>query len=340
MSRFYIGFDMRSPDFGAPTPTLYGAALEMAAYADAHGVDYAVLMEHHGSPDGYLPAPLTLAAAIAARTSRMRILLGAIVLPLHDPVNIAEQMVVVDQLSNGRLDVVFGAGYVPSEFRMFNVNIKERGKILDETLPIILRALSGERFVANGREIFVRPPPVQKPHPRIFVGGGVPATARRAAGLGLGLFPLGPQIVPLYLEECARLGREPGPVLIQSSWMHVTEDPERAWSILAPHMIHVARSYAEYAEEAGWTASPFAGVDTLAKVKSCGMFLVVTPDECVKFAQDAHRAGTDPGLMPLVGGLEPRIGWESLELFVSKVLPKFGRAAIGTTENTDVLSDH
>jgi alkanesulfonate monooxygenase SsuD/methylene tetrahydromethanopterin reductase-like flavin-dependent oxidoreductase (luciferase family) len=326
MSRFYISFDMRSPDFGAPTPKLYSAALEMAAYADARGVDYAVLMEHHGSPDGYLPAPFVMGAAIAARTSRMRILLGAVVLPLHDPVKVAEQIAVVDQISNGRLDLVFGAGYVPSEFKMFDVNIKERGKIMDARLPIILRALAGERFVAEGREIFVRPSPVQRPYPRIFVGGGVPASARRAARFGLGLFPLGPDIVPLYREECARLGREPGPVLVQSSWVHVTEDPDRAWRQLAPHLIHVARSYAQYAEEAGWAESPFAGVETLDQVKACGMFHVLTPEECVKHAEAAHRAGTDPGLMPLAGGLDPKLGWESLELFAQKVLPRFRRA--------------
>jgi alkanesulfonate monooxygenase SsuD/methylene tetrahydromethanopterin reductase-like flavin-dependent oxidoreductase (luciferase family) len=326
MPRFNLSFDMRSPDFGAPTTQLYGAALDMVAYGDSHGFDYAMLMEHHGSSDGYLPAPLTLGAAVAARTKKMRILLGAVVLPLHDPVKIAEQMAVVDQISNGRLDIVFGSGYVPSEFQMFKVNIKERGKIMDESLPIIMRALSGERFVANGREIFVRPLPVQKPFPRIFVGGGVPAVARRAARLGLGLFPLGAHIVPLYREECAKLGREPGPVIQHLNWLHVTDDPDKGWHQLTPHMLHVAREYAKYAAEAGWTESPFAGVDNLEKLKASGLFGVVTPDECLKLADAADKVGGDLGLMPLLGGLDPKIGWESIELFVNKVMPRLKRA--------------
>jgi alkanesulfonate monooxygenase SsuD/methylene tetrahydromethanopterin reductase-like flavin-dependent oxidoreductase (luciferase family) len=318
---------MRSPEFGAPTAQLYGAALDMAAYGDSHGIDYAMLMEHHGSPDCYLPAPLVLGAAIAARTTTMRILLGAVILPLHDPVKIAEQMAVVDQISNGRLDIVFGSGYVPSEFKMFKVNIKERGKIMDEGLPIIQRALSGERFMVDGREIFVRPLPVQKPYPRIFVGGGVPAVARRAARLGLGLFPLGSAMVAVYREECAKLGREPGPVIQHLNWLHVTDDPEKTRQQLVPHQLHVAKAYAKYAEEAGWAGSPFAGVDTIEKVKASGLFPVVTPDECVKLAEDADRVGGDLGLMPLIGGLDPKIGWKSVELFVEKVLPRLKRTA-------------
>jgi alkanesulfonate monooxygenase SsuD/methylene tetrahydromethanopterin reductase-like flavin-dependent oxidoreductase (luciferase family) len=327
MPRFNLSFDMRSPDFGAPTPQLYGAALEMVAYGDSHGIDYAMLMEHHGSPDGYLPAPLVLGAAVAARTTNMRILLGAVVLPLHDPVEIAEQMAVVDQISNGRLDIVFGSGYVPSEFKMFKVNMKERGKMMDEGLPIIQRALSGERFVADGREILVRPAPVQKPYPPIFLGGGVPAVARRAARLGLGLFPLSFDIVPVYREECAKLGRQPAPIIRHLSWMYVTDDPDASWNEHAPHMLHVAREYAKYAEEAGWTSSPFAGVDNIEKLKASGLFTVVTPDECVKMADDADKVGGDLGLMPLIGGLDPDIGWKSVELFVEKVLPRVKRTA-------------
>ena len=321
MPRFFIGFDMRAPDFGTPTPKLYSAALEMAAYADSHGVDYAVLMEHHGAPDGYLSAPEVMAAAIAARTTKMRILLGVMVLPLHDPVHVAEQIAIIDQISNGRLDVAFGIGYVPSEYKMFNVNMRERGKIMDESLSIVLRALSGERFTANGREIFVSPRPVQKPHPRIFVGGSVPASARRAARFGLGMCPAG-GIVPLYREECAKLGREPGPIIVQGGWMYVTEDPDKGWRELEPHALHVAKEYSKYAEEAGWTESPFMGVDTLEKAKACGMFLVLTPDQCVELAKKGDEAGFEPGLIPLLGGLDPKLGWKSLELFVEKVLPR------------------
>jgi alkanesulfonate monooxygenase SsuD/methylene tetrahydromethanopterin reductase-like flavin-dependent oxidoreductase (luciferase family) len=173
-----LAFDMRVPDLGTSAPDLYAAALEMCEYVDGRGIDFAWVMEHHGASDGYLPAPLTMAAAIAARTRRMRLLAGVVILPLHDPVKIAEEIAVVDLISNGRLDVAFGAGYVPREFAMFQRDIHGRGRALDEGVPIVQRALAGERFEAGGRPIFIRPLPVQQPVPILM--GSRPSTRPNA----------------------------------------------------------------------------------------------------------------------------------------------------------------
>src|SRR5271170_1736616 len=144
-------FDMRAPQFGAPADALYAAALEMAAFGDDMGVSRIGLMEHHGSEDGYLPSPFVMGGGIAARTKRATISLGAVVLPLHDPVKVAEQCAVLDLMSAGRLEVIFGAGYVPSEFALFNVSLRERGKLLDHGIDIILRSLrGGRRALASG----------------------------------------------------------------------------------------------------------------------------------------------------------------------------------------------
>lgn len=126
-----LSFDMRAPDWATPAPVLYRASIEMAAFADRIGLDRICLMEHHGAEDGYLPQPFMLASAMAAVTERIRFLLGAVILPLHDPVLIAEQIAIADQISNGRIGVVFGAGYVPSEFAMFGKSLKERAKLMD-----------------------------------------------------------------------------------------------------------------------------------------------------------------------------------------------------------------
>lgn len=201
-----VSFDLRSPAWAAPTATLYGAALEMAAYADEIGVDRIGLMEHHGSDDGYLPQPFVMAGGVAAVTKRVTIGLGAVILPLHDPVKLAEQVAVTDLMSNGRLQVIFGAGYVPGEFAMFGVSLKDRARLLDEGLDIILRALRGERFEVNGRPVYVRPLPVQPPEDIVFVGGGVAASARRAARFGVGLGPMRADIIPIYEQECATSG--------------------------------------------------------------------------------------------------------------------------------------
>ena len=126
-----VMFDMRAPAWGTPTSELYRAAIEMASFVDAIGVDRIGLMEHHGSDDGYLPQPFTLAAAMAAVTQDVRFLLGAVLLPLHDPVLVAEQIAITDLISNGRLNVIVGAGYVPFEYATFRKSLKDRAKLMD-----------------------------------------------------------------------------------------------------------------------------------------------------------------------------------------------------------------
>src|SRR5215217_3754813 len=107
MALFGIRFDFRNPPVAGTTMAeRYRAALDMASWADGLGAITIVLSEHHGSDDGYLPSPLTMAAAIAARTSTARINIAALVTSFHDPLRLAEDAAVVDLISEGRLDVV------------------------------------------------------------------------------------------------------------------------------------------------------------------------------------------------------------------------------------------
>src|SRR5690242_5697159 len=99
-------FDLRAPQPGAAPADLYAAAVDMCAWGDARGCAAVVVCEHHASPDGYLPAPLLFASAIAARTERVPILIAAVLLPFRDPVRLAEEMNVLDILSRGRVGYV------------------------------------------------------------------------------------------------------------------------------------------------------------------------------------------------------------------------------------------
>ncbi|HEV7679871.1 MAG TPA: LLM class flavin-dependent oxidoreductase [Candidatus Dormibacteraeota bacterium] len=116
--RLALKYDLRAPAFGADIDTLYAACLDQCAAADGWGFERVFILEHHGSGDSYCSSPLTLAAAIAARTNRIRISTGALIAPFHHPLRLAEDLAVLDILSGGRLDVVLGAGYLPSEFDM------------------------------------------------------------------------------------------------------------------------------------------------------------------------------------------------------------------------------
>ena len=188
--RVSLAFDMRAPDLGTPTQALYAASLEMAAWADRTGIEGINVMEHHASDDGYLPQPFLLASAMAGVTSRINFMLGAVILPLHDPVDMAERVAVLDLISNGRFNVIFGAGYVPAEFAMFGKSLKDRAKLMDEGIETILKALDGESFDYHGRPVCVRPLPTRDPRDIIMVGGGVPSGAARGP-LRWGLRPEG-----------------------------------------------------------------------------------------------------------------------------------------------------
>ncbi len=312
-----ISFDMRAPGFGTPTPQLYAAALEMAAYADDFGIDRIGLMEHHGSEDGYLPAPFVLGGGMAACTRRCTLTLGAVILPLHNAVEVAEQIAVLDLMSNGRLNVILGAGYVRSEFDMFGVSLRERGKLLDQGVDTILRALRGERFEVDGRPVYVRPLPVQRPEDILMVGGGVAASARRAARFGVGFGPMRRDLVPLYEEECRKLGREPGKALQPSARLplsiHLAEDPDEGWHVIKDHALHVVREYAKWAAQEENSNSPFKGLLDEAALRASGLFAVWTPDELLQRAADVEP-GASLGFQPLLGGLAPEEGWKSLEL--------------------------
>jgi alkanesulfonate monooxygenase SsuD/methylene tetrahydromethanopterin reductase-like flavin-dependent oxidoreductase (luciferase family) len=323
MFRTVLSFDMRAPDFGAPACELYATALEMCAFGDEAGIGGVIFPEHHCSVDGYNPVPSLMATAVAARTKKMGIILGAIVLPLHDPVEVAETIAVADMICGGRLYTTLAAGYVDAEFNMFGKSLKDRAQLMDEGLEVIVRALSGERFTWNGREIFLRPLPPSGTS-QILVGGGVPAAARRAARNGVGLWVLQPEVLPdsqriigIYKDECARLGKPAGLVMSSTPAVHVTRDVEATWEQVGPHIMHLVDSYASWASDDDTTSSPFYGIDSIEKVRAAGFLNVMTPEQAIEFGQRSAIS-----LTPLISGFDPKAGWEMLELFVTEVLPK------------------
>ena len=318
-------FDMRAPDWGAPRAELYAAAVEMAAFADRIGVSGINLMEHHGSDDGYLPQPFLLASAMAAVTKNIHFSLGAVLLPLHDPVIVAEQVAILDLISGGRCRVILGAGYVPSEFAMFQTSTKDRAKRLDAGIEIILRARRGERFEFQGRPVFVRPLPSRDPADIIMAGGAVPASARRAARFDIGMGPMNAETADLYLEECKRLGQKPRtyfrPVPGMPLGVHLCEDPEQGWQAIERHAVHVITEYAKWAEQEGdMSNSPFKGLTDPKVLRAAGLFAAWTPEMLLEKLPSLPDRGTI-SFQPLLGGLAPEEGWKSLKL-LEQTLPR------------------
>jgi alkanesulfonate monooxygenase SsuD/methylene tetrahydromethanopterin reductase-like flavin-dependent oxidoreductase (luciferase family) len=318
-----LRFDMRIwPGSSIERAEYYRAALDLSTYADAHACSSIMVSEHHQSDDGYVSDALTMAAGIAAVTRRSAIAIGALILPLHDPIRAAERTALVDLLSGGRVSVIVGAGYVQREFEMFGLDVADRGHLVEEKLPLYLAALAGDEVTRDGATIQVSPLPVQKPRPMVLLGGSVEAVARRAARLADGFNPIvnDPALAEIYRDECRRLGRDPGVVVGGgeiSPVLFVADDVDAEWARLAPYLMHEANSYGAWAAEAGANEHLFRPVGDLEELRALGMHRVLTAEECIAYAQ----AGGELCFHPLAGGVPPDRAAANLQAFVEKVLP-------------------
>ncbi|MBX6390670.1 MAG: LLM class flavin-dependent oxidoreductase [Frankia sp.] len=322
---FALRFDFRNPAFaGVSMADRYAAALDMCQWADEHGFVTVTISEHHGSEDGYLPSPLAMAAAIAARTSRMRIRIAAAIAPFHDPLRLAEDAAVVDHLSRGRLDLVVGAGYVPGEFDMFGVPMKERVRRTVELVSTLRAAWSGEPFEFRGRKVRVTPGPFTPGGPRLELGASSEPAARRAASLGVGLMAADARTWEFYRDECVRLGRpDPGGYLGGTTgFVHLAEDVEAGWAAIGPHAMHEATIYGSWIAMGGPGAatSAYQTPESLEQLRAQGQYRVVTPADHAAELRAAVPFGL--GLMhPMMGGIPPEVAWSSLRLLERDVLP-------------------
>lgn len=318
-----LRYDLRATTFGPSHAELFAAMLEQAAYADENGLERVHVSEHHHAADGYLPSVFVALSAIGARTSRVRIRPSALVLPLHDPVRIAEDAAVLDVACGGRLDLTVSAGYREIEFQMLGKSFADRGTRLRRAVTFLREAWTGEPCTFEGRPVMVRPVPVTPGGPRIIMGGSTPKTARRAAEVADGYDPASPSLIDDYRSACAEIGREPGECLprVGPFFLFISDDPERSMHQLGPHIQHEMQQYAAWgADSAHFGATPDIALESVWQV---GSHRVVTPDEAVELIR-----GFDPDslftLNPLCGGLPPALANESLQLFVEKVLPRIG----------------
>lgn len=312
---FTLRFDMRAPGFGAPPADLYAAAIEMCAWAETRGAALAVLSEHHGTEDGHLPAPLMLASAIAARTRTLAILLAAVPIPLWDPVRLAEEMAVLDLISQGRVSYVFGVGHRGEEYDHFGADMTTRGRRADEILAVLGPLVRGEAVEYRGRRVRVTPA-CGSPHgPMMLIAGGSEAAARRAGRFGLGFVSQtdSPALKEFYEAQCRAHGHEPGivqfPVPGLPTAVFVADEVDRAWDVLGPHLVHDAVMAASYRPHDDSVASITRADSVDALRDEAGPYRIFTADEATEYV----RGGRPLPLHPLCGGIAPDVAWPYLE---------------------------
>lgn len=323
---YLLRFDMRAPATGAPIADLYRAAIEMAEWAEDRGCLTVMVSEHHTAADGYLPSPLVLASAIAARTAKVPINVGALLLNFYDPIKLAEDMIILDIVSQGRVSYTIGLGYRAEEYAMFGIDMAERGATMDRKLDALTRALRGERFEYEGRQVHVMPRPFTDGGPTLNYGGSSPAAARRAGRFGLGWFAEGGSIdlVEVYQDAARRAGHEPGfayvPTRESPTSVHLAEDVDSAWESMGPHLLHDAVTYCEWMP-ADTVASSRSAANTVAELRAeNGPYRILTVDQ----AAEQVRTGRPLAMQPLCGGMPPELAWASLELAGTKLQAALG----------------
>ena len=299
----------------------YQAFVDMAEYADQHGFAMITLEEHHGADNGWSPSPLVMAGLVFGRCANIGVSLSALLVPLHDPLRIAEDLAVLDLASGGRMTTIAGIGYRPEEYAAHGKDWAGRGALMDECIDTILKAWTGEPFEYRGTTVRVTPVPVTKPHPMLLIGGTSKVAARRAARFGLPMFPAAhlPELEAYYYEQCTEHGTQgfcmmPGADTVMT---HVAEDPDQAWAELGQHFFHEASTYHSW-QTPDIKSAVHSYATNVDELRAEGIYQVLTPDECIERVKETGAVN----LHPLVGGMPIDAGWESIRLYCEQVLPK------------------
>ncbi len=320
---FGMRFDFRNPDIAGTTMAdRYTAALDIVEWADGLGCVSIAVSEHHGSADGYLPSPLPMVAAMAARTKNVRFMVAALIAPFHDPIRLAEDMVVLDNLSRGRVDLIVAGGYVREEFAMFDVPMSSRAARVTETMATLRAAFTGKPFEYRGRTVHVTPAPFRPGGPALMLGGSSEPAARRAARIADGFIPSVPEVWDFYRDEVQQLGRpDPGPSPVGANQIvALAADPEKGWEQMAPFFLHETNAYGTWQAQDN-TNSPYRTVSDVDALRKTNQYRVLTPDQFVEEQKVAPFAFAM--FHPLCGGMPPDVAWESMRLFETEVLPAF-----------------
>jgi alkanesulfonate monooxygenase SsuD/methylene tetrahydromethanopterin reductase-like flavin-dependent oxidoreductase (luciferase family) len=326
---------------------VYDSALAQMLAAEPLGYHSAWIAEHHFNDYGLCPAPPVLASFVAARTTTLRLGMGVSLLPLHHPVDLAESLAVLDVVSGGRLDVGIGRGGTLQDYETFQSDRADARARVEEGVALMQQSWSGAPFDFQGRfhsaeRVHVRPRPVQRPHPPLFIACNSEDSVRSAARLGLPT--LSSFFVPvheleqrhrLYREVAREAGRSPGEIeaLESRSWgmrvVHVAPTREEALqAVEAPFMGYQRKMAILRSDSTGGTV-PNSFDRSLLRLRpfqeylATGWMLLGTADEVREGLQQYREATGYRRVLLLMAlpGLPTELALRSMRLFAEKVAP-------------------
>jgi probable F420-dependent oxidoreductase len=332
--QFGIYSSIANPPRGEHLERCVDEVIAEAQLAEACGFDACFFGEHHQDKDGFLPSPLIVATAVAAQTRRLKVGTSVILLPLHHPVRLAEDVITLDIVSKGRVILGVGIGYQPADFRAFAVPMEHRVALFEESVEIIRRCWSGEPFSFHGthymlENLQIRPRPFQTPSPPLWIGASVPSAVRRAGRLADG-FVATPstglestvQLVTTYRDAALQAGRQPQVVLMRDAW--VAQTRAEAEAVYGPEVMTAYQYYWQnrLAEFRNLSAETEFTLANLAPNR----LILGEPETCIREFHRWHEAtGANYFLLRLrhahSGGPAHEKIMGAIQLFGDKVLP-------------------
>lgn len=331
---------------------VYDSGLEQMFAAEPLGYSSVWIAEHHFNDYGLCPAPPVLAAHVAARTRTLRLGMGVSLLPLHHPVDLAEQLAVLDVVSGGRLDVGLGRGGTLQDYQTFQSERADARARVEEGVALMRECWSGKPFDFRGRfhsaeRVHVRPQPAQRPHPPIYIASNSEDSVHSAARLGLPT--LSSFFVPaaelrrrhlIYRQESTAAGRSEAEIgdLERRSWgmrvVHVAPSQAEALRVTeGPFMRYQARM-AQLRSETTGGSLPDSFDRSIVRLRpfgeylDAGLALVGTPDEVRRGLEEFVAVTGYRRLLLLMAlpGLETDLALRSMRLFTEKTWPREGAA--------------
>ena len=329
-------FSFRNPAaWRRPFTETYRNELALIEEAERLGYDTIWLTEHHFADDGYSPSIIPIAAAIAARTERVRIGFNLLLLPLHNAVRMAEDIATLDVLSGGRIDVGLGQGYARHEFEGYGIDRTDRLGLFREGLDVLNGLWTNDTFSYSGKHYNITnarlvPKPVQQPVPPLWIGATSEPGVRRAGRRGANLLGLtNPKLQQVYETARAEAGLPLETAKsLQLHWAHVADSEDQAWKEAAPHFHHLLSVYAQWvvdAEDPGNTVRnvvvpPVEELRTSRPVLFKPVFgaPAAVADSLNRSIGAVHTTHLALGMLP---GMDPSVARSSMERFARSVAP-------------------
>jgi probable F420-dependent oxidoreductase len=332
--KFGIYSSIANPPRGENLDRSIDEVIAEAQLAEACGFDSCFFGEHHQDKDGFLPSPLIVATAVAARTQTLRVGTSVILLPLYHPVRVAEDAITLDLVSKGRLVLGVGIGYQPADFRAYGIPMEHRVPLFEESVEILRRCFAGEPFSFHGKhytleDVQIRPRPYQKSGPPIWIGGSVAPAVRRAGKLA-DAFVGTPstslanamRLVEGYRAAAREAGREPQVILMRDAW--VARTGAEAEAVYGPEVMAAYRYYWQNRLAEFQDIPP--DTEFSMKVLAPDRLIVGDPETCVReFHRWRAATGADYFLLRLrhahSGGPPHAKIMEAIKLFGEQVIP-------------------